>query len=97
MTSLCFKLPATTGNLIVAQGVLLSWASVKPLLNPQHSWGFSSTISCWINNDSTVVQQAAETNTDTLVQLSKLYKDGLLTKQEFETKKKQLLGSKNEQ
>ena len=54
-----------------------------------------SLISCWINNDSTVVQQAAEVNTDTLVQLSKLYKDGLLTKQEFETKKKQLLGSKN--
>ena len=55
-----------------------------------------SIISCWLNNTPTVVQQVAETSSDTLVQLSKLYKEGLLTKQEFETKKKQLLGGKNE-
>ena len=53
-----------------------------------------SLISCWITNDSTVVQQVTAVNSDTLVQLSKLYKEGLLTKQEFETKKKQLLGGK---
>ncbi len=55
---------------------------------------FISLISCWVNNNSTETQQSIETNTDTLVQLSKLYKEGLLTKQEFEVKKKQLLGGK---
>ncbi len=71
------------GVLVSALGFLIS--AVMFIVN---------LISCWINNDSTVVQQAAETNTDTLVQISKLYKDGLLTEQEFETKKKQLLGEK---
>lgn len=53
-----------------------------------------SIISCWLNNTPTVVQQVTETSSDTLIQLGKLYKEGLLTKQEFETKKKQLLGEK---
>lgn len=53
-------------------------------------------IGCWVNSTPTVVQQVTETSSDTLVQLGKLYKEGLLTKQEFETKKKQLLGGKNE-
>lgn len=47
-----------------------------------------SLIGCWVNSTPTVVQQVAETSSDTLVQLSKLYKEGLLTKQEFEAKKK---------
>ncbi len=35
-------------------------------------------------------------NLDKLTQLADLYKQGFLTKEEFETKKKQLLGGKNE-
>lgn len=53
-----------------------------------------SIISYWLNNTPTVVQQVSATSSDTLIQLGKLYKEGLLTKQEFETKKKQLLGGK---
>ncbi len=53
-----------------------------------------SLVSCWVNSTPTVIRQGAEENSDTLIQLSKLYKEGLLTKQEFETKKKQLLGVK---
>lgn len=53
-----------------------------------------SVISCWINSTPTVVQQVTKTSSDTLIQLSKLYKEGLLTKEEFEMKKKQLLGGK---
>ena len=55
-----------------------------------------SLISWWVNNDSTPVQQVIKTDSDALIQLTKLYKEGLLTKQEFETEKKQLLGGKNE-
>ena len=54
----------------------------------------TSIISYWINSTPTVVQQVTETSSDTLIQLGKLYKEGLLTKQEFEVKKKQLLGEK---
>lgn len=35
-------------------------------------------------------------NLDKLTQLADLYKQGFLTKEEFETKKKQLLGGRNE-
>lgn len=56
----------------------------------------TSAVSCWVNNNPVVVQQVTETSSDTLIQLSKLYKEGLLTKEEFEIKKKQLLGGKNE-
>lgn len=56
----------------------------------------ASAVSCWVNNSPVVVQQTTDTDTDTLVQLGKLYKEGLLTKQEFETKKKQLLRGKDE-
>lgn len=54
----------------------------------------TSIISYWVNSTPTVVQQITETSSDTLIQLGKLYKEGLLTKQEFEIKKKQLLGEK---
>ncbi len=52
-------------------------------------------ISCWLNNTTEVVQQQfVKNDSDTLVQLSRMYHDGLLTKQEFEKQKKQLLGDK---
>ena len=52
-------------------------------------------ISCWLNNTPEVVQQQfVKNDSDTLVQLSRMYHDGLLTKQEFEKQKKQLLGDK---
>ncbi len=47
-------------------------------------------ISCWINNTPEVVQQVVETNSDPLVQLSNLYNQRLLTREEFEEKKRQL-------
>lgn len=50
-----------------------------------------SAISWWVNSSPSVVQQVTTTNSDTLIQLSNLYKEGLITKEEFEGKKKQLL------
>lgn len=52
-------------------------------------------VNCWLNNTTEEVQQQVVKNdSDTLVQLSRMYHDGLLTKQEFEKQKKQLLGDK---
>lgn len=53
-----------------------------------------SIVSWWINNDSVVERKIVETHEDTLIKLCKLYKEGLLTKEEFERKKKLLVGGK---
>ena len=50
-------------------------------------------INCWVNNTPEVVQQVVETN-DPLIQLTNLYNERLLTRQEFEEKKRQLLRGK---
>lgn len=53
-----------------------------------------SLICCWVNSTPEIVQQVVEKN-DPLTQLTNLYNERLLTKQEFEEKKRQLLrGSK---
>ena len=48
----------------------------------------------WTKSSSASIEQNNED--DTLIKISQLYKEGLLTKEEFETKKKQLLGGRNE-
>lgn len=50
-------------------------------------------INCWVNNTPEVVQQVVETK-DPLIQLTNLYNERLLTRQEFEEKKRQLLRGK---
>ena len=53
-----------------------------------------SLINYWVNSTPIVVQQVKETDSQALIRIGKLYKEGLLTKEEFERKKKQLFREK---
>ena len=53
-----------------------------------------SIISWWVNNDSVAEHKVMEAHEDTLIKICRLYKEGLLTKEEFERKKKLLVGGK---
>lgn len=47
-----------------------------------------------VKNNSVAEHKVIETHEDTLIRICRLYKEGLLTKEEFERKKKLLVGGK---